>query len=321
MRVLIASPVAWLLLVGSALPQAVSTDASTGPSTNAPSSPPSRQMLVEQKHFLDCLAYVYSPGLWISYQGSLYFAPRTETQWKQLEALKDARSKYLALTNRELRHSLTAQALSASGLDTAWQQKLLLPYSETNQDLTPTLRRPVILMPQYEVLQTLPGGDALLRDKDAVCFVMDFGRGAADIYHTNALLIREGTKTYTTVGGNAKTVDAFTDVALNREEIAILRRAVVGFQRSSAALVPRLANSKATQEFESYKAKANDDSPFMEYMLARCYLEGNGTDKNEKLGLEWMNRAAKNGSGDAKEFLATYRSGTAAPSLRGSEAP
>ncbi len=321
MRVLTAIWVALLLIAGSALAQSVGTDAAASPSTNATSSPPSRQMLIEQKHFLDCLAYVYSPGLWISYQGSLYFAPRTETQWKQLEALKDARSKYLALTNRELRHSLTAQALSASGLDTAWQQKLLLPYSETNQDLTPTLRRPVALMPQYELLQTLPGGDALLRDKDAVWFVMDFGRGAGDIYHTNALLVREGTKTYTTVGGNAKTVDAFTDVALNRDEISVLRRAVAAFQRSSAAFAPRLANSKATQEFESYRTKANDDSPFMEYMLARCSLEGTGTEKDEKLGLEWMNRAAKAGSGDAKDFLTNYRSGTAAPSLRGSDAP
>ena len=313
MRTLTAAWLSLLLLGGGVSAQPAST--------NAPPGGTSRQMLIEQKHFLECLAYVYSPGLWISYQGSLYFAPRTETQWQQLQGLKEARSRYLALTNRELRHSLTAQALAASGLEAAWQQKLLLPYSETNQDLTPTLGRRVTVVPQYEVLQTLPGGDALLRDKEEACFVMDFGRGAADVFRTNALLLREGTKTYTTVNGGTKTVDAFTDVALNHDEIAILRRAVAAFQRSAAALTPRLANTKAAQEFESYKARATDASPYMQYMLARCYLEGNGTARDEKLGLEWMNRAAKNGSGDARTYLDNYRSGTAAPSLRGSDPP
>jgi TPR repeat protein len=41
----------------------------------------------------------------------------------------------------------------------------------------------------------------------------------------------------------------------------------------------------------------------MEYLLARCYLDGKGTDKNEVVGMEWMNRAAKSGSGDAISYL------------------
>ena len=41
----------------------------------------------------------------------------------------------------------------------------------------------------------------------------------------------------------------------------------------------------------------------MEYLLAKSYLEGSGTAKDEKLGLEWMKRAAKNGSGDASAYL------------------
>jgi TPR repeat protein len=41
----------------------------------------------------------------------------------------------------------------------------------------------------------------------------------------------------------------------------------------------------------------------MEYLLAKAYLEGRGTEKNEQVGLDWMNRAAKSGSGDAKSYL------------------
>ena len=41
----------------------------------------------------------------------------------------------------------------------------------------------------------------------------------------------------------------------------------------------------------------------MEYLFARCYLDGKGTEKDEKLGMEWMNRAAKSGSGDAISYL------------------
>jgi TPR repeat protein len=41
----------------------------------------------------------------------------------------------------------------------------------------------------------------------------------------------------------------------------------------------------------------------MEYLLAKAYLEGKGTGKDEKLGLLWMNKAAHDGSGDANSYL------------------
>ena len=41
----------------------------------------------------------------------------------------------------------------------------------------------------------------------------------------------------------------------------------------------------------------------MEYLLAKAYLEGKGTDKNEDLGMVWMNKAAHDGSGDASRYL------------------
>ena len=40
----------------------------------------------------------------------------------------------------------------------------------------------------------------------------------------------------------------------------------------------------------------------MEYLLAKAFLEGTGTAKDEKLGLLWMNKAAHDGSGDASTY-------------------
>ena len=260
------------------------------------------KLLAEQKHFLECLACVYSPAFWISYNDSLYFQARNEAQLQQLETMKAARSKYVALTNPAAWHALAAQVIPACGIGEGWQKKLLLPLSPTNQNLTPTLEKPVRVIPRYKVLKSLPHGDALIQDDNATYFVMDFGRGADDASGTNALLIKEGMKTYSADGG-FKTVEAFENVSLSADEKAVLNRVVAAFQRQAASLSPEIASPQATEEFEGYRVRATDSNPYMEYLLARCYLEGKGTDKDEKLGMEWMNRAAKSGSGDAHSYL------------------
>jgi len=260
------------------------------------------QMLSEQKHFVECLSCVYSPAWWFSYRESLYFRPRNEAQVKQLEAMKAARLRYVALTNQEARHELTAGLIAGSGISESWQKQILLPLSATNQTLTPTLDRSVRVIPRYSILQSLPSGDALIQDDSFIYFVMNFGRGANDASHTNALLIREGVKSYS-AGGGFKTVEAFANVALSKEETAVLNLVVAAFQKEAAALGQKISTLKYGQEFEDYKARANDSSPYLEYMLAKAYLEGRGTEKNEQLGLEWMNRAAKSGSGDATSYL------------------
>jgi TPR repeat protein len=260
------------------------------------------QMLSEQKNFLECLSCVYSPGWWFSYNDSLYFQPRNEDQIKQLEAMKAARSKYLVLTNQETRHALAARLIAESGISETWQKKILLPQSGTNQTLTPTLDRPVRVVPQYTLLQSLPSGDALIQDDAATYFVMSFGRGADDPSRTNALLVKEGAKSYS-AGGGFKTVEAFANVALSKEETTVLTRVAAAFQKAAAALGREVSTLKYGQEFEDYKARASDSSPYLEYLLAKAYLEGKGTEKDERLGLEWMNRAAKNGSGDARSYL------------------
>jgi hypothetical protein len=268
------------------------------------SAPPTfdEQLHSEQKHFLECLSTVYSPGWWVSYRGSLYFQARNEAQFKQLEAMRVARSRYVAFTNPVARHEFTARLIAGSGLNESWQQKILLPLSETNQNLTPTFDKAVRVVPKYTVIRSLPSGDALIQDDKAFYFVMDFGRGADDASHTNALLIKEGMKTYSE-GGGFKTVEAFTNVALSKNETAVFNCVLAAFQKEASALTQQISNSKYGQEFEDYKARANDSSPYFEYMLAKAYLEGRGTEKDEALGLEWMKRAAKSGSGDATSYL------------------
>jgi TPR repeat protein len=273
-------------------------------SAGGASLPPSldEQMLSEQKHFVECLSCVYSPAWWLSYNDSLYFQARNETQAKQLEAMKAARSSYQALTNQEVRYALTARIIAESGISQAWQNKILLPFSATNQTLTPTLDRPLRVVPKYALLQSLASRDALIQTDASVFFVMNFGRGADDAAGTNALLIKEGVKSFS-AGGGFKTVEAFANVALSKEETAVLNRVVAACQKEAAALGHEISISKYSEEFEGYKARASDSSPFMEYQLAKAYLEGRGTETNESLGLDWMNRAARNGSGDAKTYL------------------
>ena len=273
-------------------------------SAGAASLPPSldEQLLSEQKSFVECLSCVYSPAWWFSYNDSLYFQARNEAQAKQLEAMKAARASYQALTNQEVRHALTARLIAESGISPSWQKKILLPLSATNQTLTPTLDRPLRVVPKFTILRSLASGDALIQDDASVYFVMNFGRGANDAAGTNALLIREGVKSYAADGG-FKTVEAFADVALSTQETAVLSRIVSAFQKEAAALGQEISISKYREEFEGYKARASDSSPFMEYQMAKAYLEGWGTETNESLGLDWMNRAARNGSGDARTYL------------------
>jgi len=260
------------------------------------------QTLAEQKHFLECLACVYRPGWWFSYHDALYFQPRNEEQTKQLEAMKTARASYAVLTNPATRHALTARVIAQSGIGEAWQKKLLLPFSATNQNLTPTLDKPLRVVPSYKALQSFANGDMLIQEDATTLFVMNFGSMPANAFGTNALLIREGTKTYTSSGA-FKTVEAFANAALNPEETAVLSRVAAAFQQEAAALGGQIGSSKSREEFEDCKARATDSNPYMEYLLAKAYLEGKGTERDEKLGMEWMRRAAKSGSGDATSYL------------------
>ena len=272
--------------------------------TQAPRQMRTERGVLEEKHFVECLAYVYSAPLWISYRGSLYFAPKDEVTERQVEALKTARSRYVVLTNREARHDIAASVIAASGIDKQWQQKLLLPYSEAQPNLTPTLNRPFLVLNSYKMIQSMDEGDALLKDEQGNAFlVMDLGRALTKGASTNLYLIKEGEKAFATKPGDYQKVQAFSNLALSAEETSVLNRIVAACQSKASALARELTGFKSQQEFADLKARATDNNPYMEYLLARCYLDGKGTDRDERLGMEWMQKAEKNGSGDAKTYL------------------
>ena len=285
---------------------AILLSASLGGRSAGNGAPPemrSERMILEEKHFVECLAYVYSPPLWLSYRGSLYFAPKDETTAQQVDALKTARSRYVVLTNRETRHEIAASIIAGSGIDKAWQQKLLLPYSETQPNLTPTLIRPFLVVNSYKIVQSLGEGDVLIQDEQGTYLVMDFERAVAKGASTNLYLVKEGERAFATKSGDYQKVQAFSNLGLSTEETGVLNRVVAGCQSKAAALARELAGFKAEQEFADLKARATDNNPYIEYLLARCYLDGRGTQKDERLGMEWMQKADKNGSGDAKSYL------------------
>lgn len=289
-------------------------------SAEAGASDPRDALRKEEVHFLECLAFVYDPALWFSFEGNLYFQPHTEFQVSRLAAMKEARNRYAALTNRWDRYQLATRAVARSGITAPWRQKVLLPYSTTQPDLTPTRDLSVRAWPKFEVVQKLSGGDALLRVAGSNCFVVDFGRAMSDSHGTNALLVRLGTKSLKAASGNYLTMEALADVGLNIEEFEVLQRIAKACADEAATLmaipalsseplaatpsrVPEPVAAPLTEEFEIHKRRARDDSPYMQFLLAKDYLEGLGTPKDIKLGWEWMRRAAANGGGDAKAYL------------------
>jgi len=278
----------------------------------------------EQVHFLQCLTFVYDPSLWLSYEGNLYFRPQTEAQSRRLAEMKEARGQYAALTNRWERYELATRAIARSGISEHWRQKILLPYSTTQPDLTPTRDLAIRILPKYEVTRTSTGGDAILNADGSNCFVVEFGRAMSDFYGTNALLVRLGTKAFKAPAGNYLTLEAFANAGLSREEIEVFQRVAKACASEAAALAsgqlpvtapaaselgraPDSTLSSLKEEFEIHQRRARDDSPYMQYLLAKDYLEGLGTAKDEKLGWEWMRRAAANGAGDARAYLQAHQ--------------
>ncbi len=149
----------------------------------------------------------------------------------------------------------------------------------------------------------------MIKDSDNLLYyVTEYRRSAEDATHTNACLLYEGTKTYKTLAGGSKTVDAFTSVCLSQEETALLNKAVAAFKRESARLGNQITTVKAGEEFAEHKAKASDSAPAFQFLLARDYLEGRGTSKDAKTGMELLKRAAENGSGEAKKLLEQLQS-------------
>jgi hypothetical protein len=57
------------------------------------------------------------------------------------------------------------------------------------------------------------------------------------------------------------------------------------------------------RQFEFYKRRAEEGSDHAQFELGQRYLNGKGTDPNEKLGREWLAKSAKQGYAQAKKKL------------------
>lgn len=58
------------------------------------------------------------------------------------------------------------------------------------------------------------------------------------------------------------------------------------------------------KQFEFYKRRAEEGSDHAQYELGVRYLSGKGVDQNQKLGREWLEKAAKQGHKEATTKLA-----------------
>ena len=78
-----------------------------------------------------------------------------------------------------------------------------------------------------------------------------------------------------------------------------------------AATVPQKTEAQKAEADKKlvayYKARAEKGSESALFELAMRYLAGKGVEKNEKLGMEWLEKAAKNGSTAAGKKLAELK--------------
>jgi TPR repeat protein len=78
----------------------------------------------------------------------------------------------------------------------------------------------------------------------------------------------------------------------------------------------KVAAQKSKSErdlLEWQKKRAEGGSDNAQYELGMRYLTGNGVDQDEKVGKEWIEKAAKNGNAKAAKKLEDMKSETASP--------
>lgn len=76
------------------------------------------------------------------------------------------------------------------------------------------------------------------------------------------------------------------------------------------------------KQFDFYKRRAEEGSDDAQYQLGLRYLSGKGTDKNEKLGREWLAKASKQGHAQATKKLSELGPERAsAPAIKSAPAP
>lgn len=211
----------------------------------------SLQGMIEERDLLARMSVICKPDFWVSSNGVLYLQPKTFLAEDAIGALKNAKHKYLVLTNANERRDLIAHYITTAFVDKKYQEMILHP-----KELSVGFYH----FARYKMVQSLENGDALIQDDDdyaadnnAVYYVSGLGCAADDKYYGDAELIRNGLKTYTTVIGGTKTVEAYRSVALNRDEEEVLRIISANFSMRVSELTEKI-NLRVAQS-KPFKSK------------------------------------------------------------------
>ena len=74
--------------------------------------------------------------------------------------------------------------------------------------------------------------------------------------------------------------------------IAIISQIVFVCEKASCQLTPAYQASSVTKISDEIISKANQGSPFYQFVLGKCYLYGRGTNKNYEEAVKWLEKSA-----------------------------
>ena len=190
------------------------------------------QGMVEERDWLARMSKFFTPEFWVSYNGTLYFEPKGNEKFQWVKEARSARKRYTILTNSFATptcgglYDLVAKGIADSGVEERWQKMVLVPRSSPvrTNSIFPKLNKTLSTIGEFKLLQSFENGDALIKDAESTFYVYGLGRAVDDKIYLNAELVKEELKTYTTVAGGTKTVEAYTSVSLNRKEKEMLSK-------------------------------------------------------------------------------------------------
>ena len=175
--------------------------------------------------------------------------------------------------------------------------------------------RPILVetIPAYKVSDVSSDGARIyVGEKDY--FVYDLTGVLSDRTYDGLQVVSAATYTYTTVNGASRRIPAYrvltpAEKAQQQELEVLINQAAIKLyneaQVRSTELKQTASIAAAKRTFAFRKEQADKDSPsaLYQYLVGKMYLNGEGTEVNTKLGLEYIYKASTNGSQDAVDFL------------------
>jgi len=184
------------------------------------------QYLEEKKHFLLSASRHFEDQMWVDYNGLLYFRPNTSEALGVVKSIREARERYMALTNVTERDEIRLKVLQDSGISPRYLKHLTTPNDLTNA--VPVLHEKQLkLLRGYTWLRSFAGGDALIQteapDRETL-YIYQFDKAAVDVPEGEMLSVSEGLTTYQTAAGSRETVMAYRCADLTGEDRETLRK-------------------------------------------------------------------------------------------------